>query len=133
MTGRLKTGPTKPQAAVLTMAIFFQALDAAIPEVCRHGAITLGNFDGVHLRHQALLVETMKQAQAGAGPALAVTFDPHPQQLLRPDTFQPTLTTVAHRAELLQGHGADHVLVLGITPAFLQIGAREFFDRILRD
>jgi len=114
------------------MSLFSQALEAPIPEVCRAGAVTIGNFDGVHLGHQALLVETMKQARELGGPSVAVTFDPHPQQLLRPDAFQPTLTTLGHRAELLEGHGADHVLILRISPAFLQIGAREFFDRVLR-
>lgn len=113
------------------MAIIFQALDAPIPEACRHGAITIGNFDGVHIGHQALLIETMKQAHALPGPALAVTFDPHPQQLLRPDAFQPTLTTVEHRAELLQGYGVDHVLVLAVTPAFLQLSATDFFERLV--
>jgi riboflavin kinase/FMN adenylyltransferase len=115
------------------MPIFFQALDAAFPDVCRGGAVTVGNFDGVHLGHQALLVETMKQAAAPDGPALAVTFDPHPQQLLRPEAFQPTLTTVEHRAELLASHGVDHVVVLRISPAFLQIGAVDFFNRLLRE
>ncbi len=115
------------------MPILFQALDAPLANECRHGAISIGNFDGVHLGHQALLIETMKQAHACAGPAVAVTFQPHPQQLLRPDAFQPTLTTVAHRAELLENHGADYVVVLHVTPAFLQLGAREFFERIVRD
>lgn len=103
------------------MSIFCQTLDAEIPAVCRHGAITIGNFDGVHLGHQALLIETMKQAQRLAGPAIGVTFEPHPQQLLRPDTFLPTLTTPSYRAELMQDYGADHVLILRVTPAFLQI------------
>jgi riboflavin kinase / FMN adenylyltransferase len=115
------------------MAIFYQALDAKFPEACRHGAISIGNFDGVHLGHQALLVETMKQAHELAGPALAVTFEPHPQQLLRPDAFLPTLTTTEHRAELLHSHGADHVVVLRTSPAFLQLSAHDFFDRILKN
>ena len=106
------------------MSIFAQALDAPVPEACRRGAITIGNFDGVHLGHQALLIETMKQAHSLGGPAVAVTFDPHPQQLLRPEAFEPTLTTVEHRAEVLQGHGVDHVLVLRIDHKFLQVGAR---------
>ena len=82
------------------MSIIYQALEADFPEVCRHGAITIGNFDGVHLGHQALLVEAMKQAHELSGPGLAITFDPHPQQLLRPDAFLPTLTTIEHRARL---------------------------------
>ncbi len=56
------------------MSIFYQALDADFPEACRHGAITIGNFDGVHLGHQSLLVETMKQAHELAGPAIGGHF-----------------------------------------------------------
>ncbi len=115
------------------MAIFSQSLDSPVPESCRGGVLSIGNFDGVHLGHQGLLVETIRQARALSRPALAVTFDPHPQKLLRPDAFQPTLTTLEHRAELLQCHGVDHVLIFQITPAFLQIGARAFFDQIIRD
>jgi riboflavin kinase/FMN adenylyltransferase len=63
--------------------------------------------------------------------AVAVTFDPHPLQLLRPAAFQPLLTTIEHRAELLHAAGADHVLILETSPALLQIGARDFFDRIV--
>jgi riboflavin kinase/FMN adenylyltransferase len=113
------------------MALHHQPLDAAVPEACRGGAITIGNFDGVHLGHQALVAETIRQARRLKIPALAVTFDPHPQQLLRPDSFQPVLTTLAYRGELLQEHGLDHVLVLQITPAFLQLLAQEFFERIV--
>jgi riboflavin kinase/FMN adenylyltransferase len=62
---------------------------------------------------------------------VAVTFDPHPLQLLRPEHFQPLVTTVAHRAALLHEYGADHVLVLATTPALLQLSPREFFDQVL--
>jgi riboflavin kinase/FMN adenylyltransferase len=115
------------------MSLYFQALDAPFPRVCRHGAVTLGNFDGVHLGHQALLAETTRQSRELAGPALAVTFDPHPQRLLHPETFEPTLTTIEHRAELVERHGATHVLVLRVTPSFLQLSATDFFNKILRD
>jgi riboflavin kinase/FMN adenylyltransferase len=107
-------------------------VDAAIPQACRGGAVTIGNFDGVHIGHQALLAETVRQARTLSGPSVAVTLDPHPQQLLRPAAFQPILTTLDHRAALLQSHGADHVLVLGITSSFLNLGADDFFDRIVR-
>jgi len=115
------------------MAILFQSLAASVPDSCRQGVLTIGNFDGVHLGHQTLLAETIRQARAIEAPAVAVTFDPHPQQLLRPEAFQPVLTTVRGRADLLEGQGVDHVVVFRITPAFLQLSARDFFDRILRD
>jgi riboflavin kinase/FMN adenylyltransferase len=114
------------------MAIHRQSLNGPLPEAFRQGAITIGNFDGVHLGHQALLVETVRQARLLSGPAVAVTFDPHPQQLLRPEAFQPPLTTAAYRSELLEGHGAEHVVVLEITPEFLKLSARDFFERLIR-
>jgi riboflavin kinase/FMN adenylyltransferase len=114
------------------MAIYRQALDAEVPACCRHGAITIGNFDGVHLGHQALVRETINQARALNGPAVAVTFDPHPQFLLRPAGFEPPLTTLQDRAELLLGYGIDHVVILVITADFLQRSAEEFFQQLVQ-
>lgn len=115
------------------MATFRYALGASIPTECRGGAIAVGNFDGVHRGHQALIAATVDQARALGGPAVAVTFDPHPTQILRPESFQPLLTTPGHRAELLHGYGIDHVLILETAPALLQLRAGEFFEKILRD
>jgi len=98
-----------------------------VPSNCRAGVVTIGNFDGVHRGHQQLLQELRRQGR----PALAVTFEPHPLQLLRPELFQPLVTTVDRRAALLHQYGADHVLILAVTPAFLQQTAREFFDEVV--
>jgi riboflavin kinase/FMN adenylyltransferase len=70
-------------------------------------------------------------AESIGGPAVAVTFDPHPIALLAPDRLLPLLTTPADRAELLQAAGADHVVVLRTTPELLRLDAVEFLDRIL--
>jgi len=99
----------------------------SVPAECRGGAVTIGNFDGVHRGHQQILAEVCRQGR----PALAVTFDPHPLQILRPEQFQPLVTTVIRRADLLHEYGADHVLILATTPALLQLTAREFFDQVL--
>jgi len=100
---------------------------------CRGGALTIGNFDGVHLGHAALVAEARRQAAAVGGPAVAMTFDPHPLQILRPQAFQPVLTTTARRAELLHGCGIDHVLILRTTVEFLRLRAAEFFEQVVRD
>src|SRR5262249_35238577 len=100
---------------------------------CRQGAVTLGNFDGVHRGHAALLAEVRGQARAVAGPAVVLTFAPHPLQLLRPQQFQPVLTTTADRVELLTAQGADHVLVLQTTPELLHLSAETFFNEVIRD
>ncbi|MCI0640969.1 MAG: bifunctional riboflavin kinase/FAD synthetase [Gemmataceae bacterium] len=113
------------------MSFFRLSLDDAVPQVCSGGVVTLGNFDGVHLGHQALLAEAVRLARKRGGPAVAVTFDPHPQQLLRPQTFQPILTTLNYRSSLIHAYGVDHVLVFGISPRFLKLTAREFFERVI--
>jgi riboflavin kinase / FMN adenylyltransferase len=106
--------------------------DDSFPEACRGGAVAVGNFDGVHRGHQEILARLAQMARAVSGPAVAVTLDPHPLQLLRPQSFQPVLTTVSARAELLRRYGADHVVILKTKPAFLELSARDFFEYILR-
>jgi riboflavin kinase/FMN adenylyltransferase len=117
----------------IRMAIHSVCWNDPFPDACRHGALTIGNFDGVHRGHQALLAELRRQALLVRGPAVAMTFDPPPTQLLRPDAVPAALTTVADRAELMQTHGADHVLVMQTTHDLLQHTAREFFDAVILD
>lgn len=115
------------------MAIFPLSLDAPFGAACRQGVIALGNFDGVHQGHQALLAEVVRQARAMEAPAVAVTFDPHPLEVLRPESFQPLLTTLAYRAKLIQALGVDHVAVLQTSSAFLRLSARDFFQKIITE
>jgi riboflavin kinase/FMN adenylyltransferase len=114
------------------MAIHSLRWDEEPPAACRGGVLSIGNFDGVHLGHLALLAELRKKAQVLGRPAVAITFDPHPLQLLRPEQFQPVLTTVADRAELLQAHGADEVVILRTTREMLRLTAAEFFAQVIR-
>jgi riboflavin kinase/FMN adenylyltransferase len=102
------------------------------PAGCRGGAVAVGNFDGVHRGHGALLAELRRQAKAVNGPAVVLTFDPHPLQLLRPEQFMPVLTTVPDRAELLRQQGADEVLILRTTPELLHLSADQFFHEVVR-
>src|SRR5262249_62380090 len=59
------------------------------PATCQGGAVSTGNFDGVHRGHAALMAELRRQAESVSGLAVALTFDPHPLKLLRPEQFQP--------------------------------------------
>jgi len=125
--------PAPPDARHnLRMAIHTLAWNEVPPGSCRDGAVAVGNFDGVHRGHLALLAELRRQARAVGGPAVALTFDPHPLQLLRPEQFQPVLTTVRDRAALLAANGADQVVILRTTPDLLQLSAQEFFNQVVR-
>jgi riboflavin kinase/FMN adenylyltransferase len=114
------------------MAIHFLPWNDAPTSTCRGGAVSIGNFDGVHRGHAALLAELRRQAQAVSGPAVALTFEPHPLQILRPEHFMPVLTTVSDRASYLQASGADEVVILQVNRELLRLPATEFFERIIR-
>src|SRR5205085_4326588 len=97
------------------MSIHSLDWDAIPPAVCRGGVVTMGNFDGVHRGHAALITEAQRLARETSGAAVVLTFDPHPLQLLRPDRFLPLLTTPADRAAFLLTAGADEVVLLRTT------------------
>ena len=102
-------------------------------ESVQGGYATIGNFDGVHRGHQAMLNVLTSRARAENVSAIAVTFDPHPISLLRPDATPPALTTIEHRAELLHRFGVDVTLVLHTDRSLLALTADEFFDSIVRN
>jgi riboflavin kinase/FMN adenylyltransferase len=93
----------------------------------------VGNFDGVHLGHARIIERLIRSARAIGGPAIAFTFDPHPAVLLRPDRMPPPLTTTERKAALLGRLGVDAVVAYPTDRDFLELSAREFFDRILVD
>lgn len=102
------------------------AFAAAAPAV-----VVLGNFDGVHLGHQALLARARQLAEAIGGRVVAYTFDPHPAQVLAPQRAPVALYDAAQKAELLARHGADLVVIEPFTPAFAKQSAMAFLDDIL--
>jgi len=103
----------------------------AVPDICRRAAVSIGNFDGVHRGHQQILSELKQQARISGGPAVAITFDPHPLTLLRPESQQALLTTMADRADLMLANGIEHVVILQTTASLLQLTAAEFFHKVL--
>lgn len=114
------------------MATLTVSWNEPLPPSVRDGAVSIGNFDGVHRGHVALVAELRRQAGAAKGPAVAVTFDPPPLRLLRPELYHPALTTIADRAGQLEANGADHVLVLRTTSELLQLTADQFFNDVVR-
>ncbi len=101
-------------------------------EICRGGYASIGNFDGVHRGHQAMLNVLTGLARSNRVPAVAVTFDPHPIALLRPEATPPPLTTIEYRAELLGRYGVDVIVVLPTDRQLLALTAEEFFDSVIR-
>jgi riboflavin kinase/FMN adenylyltransferase len=108
-------------------------LGERLPEEVRGGVVTVGNFDGVHRGHAALLSVARELARSHGNKVIAVTFDPHPLVLLAPERYQPPLTTIGERGRLLQAIGADHVVVLQTTMKLLAFSPSDFFATILQD
>ncbi len=106
---------------------------SSLPGEVQGGAVAIGNFDGAHRGHAALIAELRARARAVGGPAVALTFDPHPLQFLRPERALPLLTTPAERARLLHELGADHVVILRTGPDLLHLTAAEFFEQVVRE
>jgi len=106
---------------------FDQLPAAAAPVVA-----TIGNFDGVHLGHQSVIAEVIARARALSGQSLAITFDPHPARVLRPEQPCPLLTPLPGKLELLAATGIDATLILPFTEAFCHMSARDFAANILK-
>lgn len=97
-----------------------------------HGALTIGNFDGVHRGHARIISLLRGRAQAVGGPAIVFTFDPHPVRLLRPDAAPPPLTWTERKADLLESLGVDAMIAYPTDEALLALSPQEFFDRIIQ-
>jgi riboflavin kinase/FMN adenylyltransferase len=95
--------------------------------------ISIGNFDGVHLGHQAILRRARHVADACGCPLIVLTFDPHPAKTLRPGSEPPRLSSVHEKVDLLHQAGADRVVVLEPTPSVLQQTAQTFIEHLVRD
>jgi riboflavin kinase/FMN adenylyltransferase len=104
-----------------------------IPPTLRGGAVSVGNFDGLHRGHAAILSALVSAARTVGGPAVVVSFDPPPLALLAPQAVPPLLTTPTDRALLMARQGADHLLLLRTTPELLSLSAEAFFNEMLRD
>ncbi|MFN8194873.1 MAG: bifunctional riboflavin kinase/FAD synthetase [Nocardioidaceae bacterium] len=103
-----------------------------VPAVLGRTVVTIGNFDGVHLGHQHVVRRAREvAADRGLADVVAVTFDPHPFAVLRPEHAPPTLTTLEDRLRLLDEAGADDVLVLPFDREMATWSPEEFIDRVL--
>ncbi|OZB06298.1 MAG: riboflavin biosynthesis protein RibF [Idiomarina sp. 34-48-12] len=93
--------------------------------------LTIGNFDGVHLGHQAVLAQVKAQALARGVPATVMTFEPQPQELFQPDKAPARLTNFREKHMALREQGIDRHIVIEFNRKFSNLPAREFIERVL--
>ena len=106
---------------------------AEVPSGWGESVATIGEFDGVHCGHQLIVERAREIAQVRNLPVVVITFDPHPDEVVRPGSHPPLLTTSRRRAELLAGLGADAVLVLPFSLEFSRLSPDEFVRVVLSE
>ncbi len=94
-------------------------------------AITIGNFDGVHIGHQQIIRQVVERARANGWKAAALTFDPHPTRLVAPERVPGLLTTPEQRAQRMLDQGLDEVLILPFTKEIAALTGEQFVRDIL--
>jgi riboflavin kinase/FMN adenylyltransferase len=113
----------------MTPAVFDDWRSAPAP--WKGGAVALGNFDGVHRGHQALLGQAAEHATALGAPLVVLTFEPHPRRFFVPDTGPFRLTLLAAKVRLLARHGVQAVLAQRFDAPFAALSADAFIDDVL--
>ncbi len=109
----------------------FRQLDE-VPSGFGPTVATIGNFDGVHLGHQWVIEQVISRARELGLQSLAITFEPHPARVLRPESSKPLITPLPQKLKLLAATGIDAVLVLPFTAAFSHMSARSFATGVLQ-
>jgi len=102
-----------------------------VPDACKGAVVALGNFDGVHLGHQALIGAAREQAKAAGVPLGVLAFEPHPQEFFRPSEQSFRLTPFRAKARLIAGLGADFLYALAFDAEMAAKSADEFISDVL--
>ena len=108
----------------------FNHLDQ-INEPFKNAVITIGNFDGVHIGHQALFHEVIEKAQAIGGTSIAMTFEPHPLRVLKQNNHPPLITLYEQKSELIERTGIDVLICVPFTLEFAALSAEQFVRDLL--
>ncbi len=122
--------PRKSSTGILPMN-WILSVEGASTALSAGCIVTIGVFDGVHRGHQALLMQTQARARAEGVPAVALTFEPHPAEVLHPHQTTPLLCPLTHRIERLLHYGADLVVVQPFNEPFSRLSAEAFVQEIL--
>jgi riboflavin kinase/FMN adenylyltransferase len=112
------------------MQIFHQLAD--VPADYGPSVATIGNFDGVHRGHQWVIAEVVTRARTLGIRSIAITFDPHPARVIRPESSQPLITPLSKKLALLAATGIDDVLILPFTSELSRMTARTFASEVLQ-
>jgi riboflavin kinase / FMN adenylyltransferase len=97
----------------------------------RHCIATIGNFDGMHVGHQAIIRGVVERAQELGRPSAVITFHPHPLSVVAPDRVPKQILTLSQKEELLRDMGVDALLVIPFTHEFSRLTADRFIDEFL--
>ncbi len=97
------------------------------------GVLTIGNFDGIHLGHQALVHHVLDEARDLGVRAMMMTFDPHPAQVLNPERKHQRLFPRDDVVRVLESYGLDALIVRAFSRSFSQLSPRDFVKRVLID
>jgi len=103
----------------------------AITKPYKNAVITIGNFDGVHIGHQALFHQVIEKADALGGTSVAMTFEPHPIRVLKQNGHPPLITLYEQKLELIEKSGIDVLIGIRFTREFAGITAKAFVEDIL--
>lgn len=95
------------------------------------GAVTIGNFDGVHRGHRRIIERLKEKSAKHNGPSVVFTFDPHPVRLLRPEQTPPPLTWTTRKADLFAELGVEGLVAYPTSHDLLKLTPREFFEQIM--
>ena len=102
-----------------------------LPETAKGSVLALGNFDGLHQGHRAVLEEAKLQSESLSSPLSIMSFEPHPRRLFNPDLPPLRLFPVAEKLRLLRNAGVDQVFLLSFTREFSKLSAADFIQNIL--
>jgi riboflavin kinase/FMN adenylyltransferase len=97
----------------------------------KNAVITIGNFDGVHIGHQALFHEVIEKADTIGGTSIVMTFDPHPVRVLKQNGHLPLITLNEQKIELIENSGIDVLICIQFNKAFAAISAKDFVEDLL--
>jgi len=104
-----------------------------LPQPLSGSVVTIGNFDGVHRGHQAILAQVIEKAKTLGVPSVAYTFQPHPAKLFRPQLAPPLISTYTQKLDLLESYGIDIAVEQPFTREFAHYSPERFVTSILHE